>query len=377
MAIKKAKTQYWRYWSGRFGWVVCCLAGILAFNQPNGQWQLGPFIKADKVNPLLSADSLPQFLCPIKGQLVNWQEKDVFNPGAVVRNGKVYLLFRAEDRFDKGMGTSRIGLAESSDGLHFKKLPKPVLFPAKDGFETLEWEGGCEDPRVVEGPDKTYYLYYTSWNGKFTRLLVATSRDLIHWTKHGFVFDGAGYDWTGWHWYVKSGSVVTELKNGRLVAAKLQGKYWMYWGVGTVKLAYSDDLIHWKPVLGADGKVKAVLERRPGLFDQNGVEAGPPAVLTNAGIVLLYNGIRHEPKNKKGLNTTGETYRGGQALFDVRDPARLIDRSIPPFIEPGRPYELNGQISGVTFCEGLVYFNNKWLLYYGTADSRIAVAVQK
>ena len=46
-----------------------------------------------------------------------------------------------------------------------------------------------------------------------------------------------------------------------------------------------------------------------------------------------------------------------------------------PFIKPEKDYELSGQVAKVTFIEGLAYFMNKWFLYYGTADSRIAVAV--
>ena len=344
-------------------------------NAKKSLWQLGTFVKVDSVNPILKPDSLPTFYCPIKKENVHWQEKDVFNPGAIVRNGKVYLLFRAEDRFDKGMGTSRIGLAESSDGFHFKRLTEPVIFPDKDDQEKYEWEGGCEDPRIVEGPDGTYYIYYTSWNGEFTHLNVASSKDLVNWKKCGFVFENAGYDWTGWHWFVKSGGVVTELKNGRLMAVKIEGKYWMYWGVGSVKLATSEDLIHWKPVLGEDKKVKSIVSKRTECFDNVAVESGPPAVLTPKGIVLIYNGITNDEKNKKGLNKTGETYKGGQVLLDARDPSKILDRTIDPFIQPDKPYELDGQISGVTFSEGLVYFKKRWFLYYGTADSRVAVAV--
>ena len=45
------------------------------------------------------------------------------------------------------------------------------------------------------------------------------------------------------------------------------------------------------------------------------------------------------------------------------------------FIHPDKPYERTGEVNEVCFAEGLAWFNNKWFLYYGTADSRIAVAV--
>jgi predicted GH43/DUF377 family glycosyl hydrolase len=69
-------------------------------------------------------------------------------------------------------------------------------------------------------------------------------------------------------------------------------------------------------------------------------------------------------------------YTAGQALFDAKNPVKLLDRSSEPFIRPTESYEKTGQyVNGTTFVEGLVPFNGKWFLYYGTADSRVGVAV--
>ena len=59
-------------------------------------------------------------------KVIRWDDKDVFNPAAVVRDGKVHLLFRAEDKIGKFAGTSRIGLAISEDGLHFEKMKERI-----------------------------------------------------------------------------------------------------------------------------------------------------------------------------------------------------------------------------------------------------------
>lgn len=95
------------------------------------------------------------FADPITGQTVHWQALHTFNPAAIVRNGKVYVLYRAED--DSGSMTigghvSRLGLAVSDDGIHFQQMPEPVLYPAKDTQEERESPGGVEDPRIVESP---------------------------------------------------------------------------------------------------------------------------------------------------------------------------------------------------------------------------------
>src|SRR5271169_1856827 len=56
-----------------------------------------------------------------------WMAAGAFNPAAILVSGKTVLLFRARDAH----GTSRIGYAESADGLHFKTDPRPVLEPAQ------------------------------------------------------------------------------------------------------------------------------------------------------------------------------------------------------------------------------------------------------
>src|SRR5437588_12419710 len=76
------------------------------------KWMLIPFVKADSVNPCLFPLKTT-FNDPILKKKVAWEEKDVFNPAAVVRNNKVYLLYRAQDKFGKPAGTSRIGIAYS------------------------------------------------------------------------------------------------------------------------------------------------------------------------------------------------------------------------------------------------------------------------
>jgi predicted GH43/DUF377 family glycosyl hydrolase len=94
------------------------------------------------------------FDCPLRGAPVRWAENHLFNPAAIVAGDRIHLLFRAEDGRGDVVGgyTSRIGLASSADGLDFEVEPAPVLFPANDGQVGAEWFGGCEDPRIVEGP---------------------------------------------------------------------------------------------------------------------------------------------------------------------------------------------------------------------------------
>ena len=117
----------------------------------------------------------------------------------------------------------------------------------------------------------------------------------------------------------------------------------------------------------------SVLHPRMGYFDSRLVESGPYAMYKEEGIVLIYNASNAANFNDKSLPKF--TYAAGQALFDRNSPYKLIDRKENHFIYPDKEYEKIGEVNEVCFVEGLVRFQNKWFLYYGTADSKIAVAV--
>ena len=287
-------------------------------------WQLGPFTKYDG-NPIL----LPQ------GE--TWEAKDVFNPTAWTDGDEILLLYRAEDTTGVGRwnGTSRLGLARSTDGVRFEREPAPVFEPAED------WElpGGVEDPRLVQ-IDSTYYLTYTGYDGETARLGLATSPDLRTWTRHGVLFPERG--WT------KSGAILPE---------PIDGRYWMYFGDTNIWAAHSDDLITWTVV------EPPVLRPRPGHFDSRLVEPGPAPLRTDAGILLLYNAADDSLR-----------YAAGQALFDAADPTRLLARTDAPFLTTTDVLEQTGQVRNVVFIEGLVRFQDHWFLYFGMGDSGIGVA---
>jgi len=202
---------------------------------------------------------------------------------------------------------------------------------------------------------------------------IATSPDLTHWTKHGpafFLAAGGKYA----HLQYKSAGIVTrqDKAKGRLIAARIDGKYWMYWGEGSIKLATSPDLIHWTPVEDAAGNPIELLKPRDGHFDSSFPETGPPPVVTDSGIVMLYNGKNAPSAGDPEMGANA--YAAGEALFDAKNPAHLIAQTAHPVLKPELPYEKTGQyVAGTTFAEGLVVFHGRWFLYYGCADSKVAV----
>ena len=304
---------------------------------------LGPFEKYEK-NPIMAP------------QGDTWEEKDVFNPAAIVKDGKIYMLYRAEDNTGPGVwnGTSRIGLACSEDGIHFVREPEPVMVPT----EPYEQPGGCEDPRVTQIGD-TYYMTYTAYDGKLARLCLATSKDLYNWEKHGILFP----DWTEGYGYVWS-------KSGAILDQPVNGKYIMYFGDKSIWIAYSEDLIHWTP---RQEPVFTVTDD-PKAFDSVLVESGPQPLLTDEGIVLVYNAARMvDDPNDAGYGKV--RYAAGQVLLSKDEPEKVLKRTSEPFFVPGTRDELEGQVDNVVFVEGLAELNGKHYLYYGMADSKIGVAI--
>jgi predicted GH43/DUF377 family glycosyl hydrolase len=273
-----------------------------------------------------------------------WESAGTFNPSVVMHDGKIVMLYRAQD----ANGTSRLGYASSSDGIHFTRRPEPVLSPEAD----YERGGGVEDPRLVK-IDNTFYLTYTAYNKKDAQLALAVSKDLVHWDRKGVILPAYKGRWNvGW---TKAGAILPE---------KIDGKYWMYY-LGTAPdktdqmgVAYSTDLLHWTDALDVP-----VLPRRPGRWDSRVVEPGPAPFLTADGIVLIYNGA-----------DDSLVYRTGIARFDRKDPRRVLSRTEMPVFAPEAEWEKKGQVPNVVFVEGMIRQANRWLLYYGGADKYVGVA---
>lgn len=361
--------------------LICLLLSNLAIAQTKDQnvlpkWAFGGFVRPANINPIISPDTSAKFLDPMSNKQVAWEAYYTFNPAATIKKGKVVVLYRSEDMTGTAIGTrtSRIGYAESKDGLHFTRKKTPVLYPGNDSQKKYEWPGGCEDPRVAVTENGTYVMFYTQWNRDVPRLGVATSKDLINWVKHGPIFRKA-YNGKFVNIPHKSASIITKLKGDRQVIAKINGKYWMYWGELHVFAATSTNLVDWSPVVDDKGELKQLISPRPGYFDSDLTECGPPAIMTDKGIILFYNGKNH-PGDGGDKRFNGNAYCAGEALFSSSDPEKPITRLNVPFLRPMEKFEKSGQyVNGTVFVEGLVYFKKKWFLYYGCADSRVGVAI--
>lgn len=286
---------------------------------------------------------------PILRPTGGFQSKGVYNP-TVFKEGKtIHMLYRAES--NDGL-TGRIGLAKSDDGFRFSCYQEPVLTPRED-FDC----GGCEDPRLVRFGE-TYYLTYVGNSKRYhvSNICIATSKDLLHWTKHGPVLTPRHGSWD-------SG----QLKAGAIVPEKFNGIYVMYFmgeerpWVAAMGIAYSEDLLRWYEPLE-----RPILSPREGCFDCQGVEPGPTPVILEEGILLIYNGWGRDC-----------IYKPAGALFSRGDPAKILGRTSEPLLVLSHDY--GGEFGEGNHCvaEGLIKHGSQWLLYYGAADRLTCLATYR
>jgi predicted GH43/DUF377 family glycosyl hydrolase len=281
-----------------------------------------------------------------------FESAGTFNPSVVKKDGKFVMLYRAQDHH----GTSSLGYATSDDGIRFERRAEPVMVSEAP----YEKGGGVEDPRLQK-IGNTYYLTYTGYNNvdgvaadkKDAQLCLATSLDLIHWKRQGIIIPGYKGKWN-----------VKWTKSGAIAPEKINGKYWMYYLADAkgkdsqMGVAYSEDLLHWTEALD-----HPVLSSRAGSFDSQVVEPGPPPIVTQQGIFLIYNGADDKM-----------VYSTGWVLFDKKDPTKVVARSEVPVFAPEKVWEKVGQVPNVVFVEGMARDGNRWLFYYGGADKSVGVA---
>lgn len=306
---------------------------------------IGPFVKHD-ANPILTPNPTYDF-----------ESAHLYNAAAIVLDSKVFLLYRAQNA-----GTlSSIGLAWSDDGVNFTRLDRPILTASL----TCEKGGGVEDPRVVRIKG-VIYMTYTAYDFSNARLCLATSTDLVNWKKHGPLYP---------HW-----DEVEVTKSGRKAmrrdwtkAAAIfpepdsSGRHNMLWGESCVYRATSEDLIHWKTEPFEEWFATGVH-----LWENRLLEPGPPPIKTKDGKwILVYNAA-----TVGGGKYMNNQYSVGQMLVDLDHlDSGPLARMEKPCLEVSEGNEEKGQVDQVVFCEGMVQFKGKWLLYFGQGDSELGVAI--
>ena len=357
-------------------------------------WEFGPFKKIGK--PIFEPSALSEFCCPIEGAGVKWEASNVYNPAVIVRDGVMHMIYRADgeplggiDTFGNKRVVCRLGHAISRNGTDFERSGEPVLYPDEE-YKEFEWWGGVQDLHITEGEDGRYYMNYDAWTGHYNRsgggfgkstedkwedvLMSASSDDLIHWKKHGPALNDK---WLKYYNHSRSGVVVSKIVGDKLIAARINGKYYMY-SSHDGYLFSSDDLIKWDVELDRYGEPKRLFGKgEDSGYDSVSHEAGAAAVLTEHGIVYFYNSFGVIP-DRVHLRDGGQHWALSQALINSDDLCTVIDKLDHPFIFPEYEWELYGHAArGCTVCNTMVKWKGKWRLYYGCADHVISMATEE
>lgn len=296
--------------------------------------------KRAKENPVLT---------PIAGH--PWEARAVFNPAALDLGGKVHLLYRAmgEDN------TSVIGYAASKGGIKFtERLAEPVYVPHED-FEIKKnrpnGNSGCEDPRVTV-IDDTIYMAYTAYNGVDATRVALTSIS---------VKDFLAKRWDKWQKPQLTTPDGVNDKDTCLLPEKIGGQYMLLHRIDPMLCAdYLDTLDFKKSRLT---RCIEIMGPRPGMWDSVKIGIAGPPIKTDKGWLLIYHGV----------SKTG-TYRLGAVLLDLANPGIVISRTVDTILEPLEGYERVGQVRNAVFSCGTVLRGDTLFIYYGGADTVVAVA---
>jgi predicted GH43/DUF377 family glycosyl hydrolase len=267
-------------------------------------------------------------------------------------DGETVLLLRVEDM----RGHSHMTVARSRDGITNWRIDEQPTFVADpDHYPEEIW--GIEDPRItrLEEQDR-WAITYTAYSVGGPLVSLATTRDFKTFTRLGPVMPPDD----------KDAALFPVRFNGRwaMLHRPMPAASATSTGTGAhIWMSWSPDLKHW-------GDHHILLRaRRGGWWDANKIGLSPPPLRTEEGWLLLYHGVR--------MTASGAIYRLGLALVDLEDPTKVLSRSDEWVFEPEADYERFGDVDKVVFPCGWVDVDGEVRIYYGAADSRLAIATAK
>jgi len=287
-------------------------------------------------NPILSVKEWP------------YDVNSVFNAAAVEVDGKILLFVRTEDF----RGISHFTVARSTNGINNWDIDKqPTLRPDPANHPEELW--GIEDPRVTWLEElQQWVVAYTAYSKAGPLVSLATTKDFKSFERLGSVMP-------------------PEDKDAALFPKRIGDRWAMLHRpvarsphiAANIWLSFSPDLKHW-------GDHQEIIYAREGSWwDANKIGLSAPPLKTSEGWLILYHGVRS--------TASGSIYRLGLVLLDLEDPRCVIRRTDEWIFGPKATYEREGDVDDVVFPCGWILKNDNIYMYYGAADSCIALATAK
>jgi predicted GH43/DUF377 family glycosyl hydrolase len=286
-------------------------------------------------NPILTVEDWP------------YPANAVFNAAAAIVDGETLLLVRVEDF----RGASHLTVARSKDGVSNWRIDeRPTLAPSPAHPEEV-W--GIEDPRITWLDElKEWAVTYTAFSSGGPLVSLATTKDFKKFSRLGPVMPPEDKDAAIFP--VKVNGLWAMLHRPVVGFPHIEGHIW---------LSFSPNLKHW-------GEHHILLRARQGSWwDANKIGLSSPPIQTKHGWLILYHGVR--------TTASGSIYRLGLALLDLEKPVKVLRRSDEWVFGPKASYEREGDVDDVVFPCGWTVRDGTVYMYYGAADSCIALATAK
>ena len=284
-------------------------------------------------NPILKPDDWP------------YPTNAVFNPAAAKVDSDTLLLIRVEDM----RGFSHLTVARSSDGLTNWKIDSEPTLYANQSSREERW--GLEDPRIVWLEEqKRFAVTYVSFSEGGPVVSLAITKSFRTFSRLGALLPPED----------KDACIFPRRFNGRFALIHrpiVRGEAHMW-------ISFSPDLTHW-------GNHIPLIKTRHAYWDCHRVGLACQPIETPEGWLIFYHGVRN--------TTAGAIYRVGMAMLDLNSPWKVLHRSPEWVLGPRASYERIGDVGDVVFPTGAIVCkeSDKIYLYYGAADSSIAVAIAR
>ena len=313
-----------------------------------------------------------------------FENTGVLNPGVYQERNIVHFLYRAVQNGN----LSTVGYARTEGPLKIiERIESPII------IQDFDYEKqGVEDPRIVKIED-TYYITYTAYDGINAMGALATSKDLIHFKKHGIITPQINYQEYESHVNLCNANKLNPkyheyynlfeqigIKNDEtrllrdkdvvLFPRKINGQFVLLhriWpGIQIVKFNNWEELnlSFWENYL--QNLTNHILLDPKDPYEMSYIGAGAPPIETPYGWLLIYHGV-HE-------TTTGKIYHAKAALLHLEKPEIEISRLPYPLFSPTKQWEMEGEVNDIVFPTGHALFGEDLYIYYGAADKHIAVA---
>lgn len=314
----------------------------------------------------------------LKKRPFEFESNGVLNPGCIEYEGVTHMFYRAV----RDGNYSSVGYCQLNGKEIIKRLAHPIIVPEHE-YE----KHGVEDPRITKIGD-TFYILYTAYDGYNARVALITTKNMIHFEKHGLISPQMTYadaedifNKTGVsEKYIFFESQIKEIngpgimlweKDAVLFPEKINGKFAMLHRIlPGIQIAYFESFTdlnnkYWKKYLSELNKHVVLDPKYP--HENRYIGSGCPPIKTGDGWLLIYHTVE--------ITLTDRIYHASAALLDLEHPEKEISRLKQPLFSPDKTWEKKGVMNNVVFPTGAVVKGDDLYIYYGAADDCIGLKI--